>query len=325
MTALASLTASPNLAHLHAALGLPDEAPPPHELSLALDIGAPHPLAARWFEPPQGAHAVALMAPATGVPQRFYAALARWLALRGYAVLTLDYAGIAGSRAAAPLGASMRDWMQRDLVAAHQAVRERAQRAPQRLPTLWIGHSLGGHALTLQPALQDVDAALLVGGQLPAFQRWAAGLPRWGARFFFRRYVPALVRLTGRLPGWALGGGESLPAAAALDWSHWGQLPNYLASDPTLADAYRPQALRGVVHAWCVADDWVFGPEPAVQALVDAFAGSSGRATLQRIAPAQIGLRRLGHFAPFSRKVGDRLWSRWFDTLEAEVPALRRR
>lgn len=321
MAATLHLPQSPNLGQLHASLGLPAEHASHDETPVLLPLSAQRHLAAHWFDPRAGARAVALIAPATGVPQRFYGALARWMAARGYAVLTLDYAGLAGSRDALGEGASMRDWMLRDLPIALDAVQTRA-RASQ-LPVVWVGHSLGGHALPLQPALAGVDAALCIGAQLPAFHRWPAGHRRWGARFFFRHYVPALVRWTGRLPGWALGGGEHLPAAAALDWSRWGQLSNYFASDPAMAAHLRARDWRGVAHFWCVTDDWVFGPEPAVQALVDTFAGAPGRAELRRLQPQQVGRRRLGHFAPFSRHVGERLWPQVFDELEAAVPALR--
>lgn len=321
MSATLQAPRSPNLALLHASLGLADEAAVHDEHPVLLPLSGQHHLHARWYAPRGRMRAAALIAPATGVPQRFYAGLARWLAARGYATLTLDYAGLSASRAAVAEGASMRDWMLRDLPLALDEVQARAREA--QVPVVWIGHSLGGHALPLQPGLQGIDAALCIGAQLPAFHRWPAGHRRWGARFFFQRYVPWLVRWTGRLPRWALGGGEDLPAAAAMDWSRWGQLPNYYASDPDMAARLRVPDWRGVAHFWCVSDDWIFGPEPAVQALVDAFDGAPGVAELHRLRPQDVGRRRLGHFAPFARHVGERLWPRVFDRLEAAVPALR--
>lgn len=318
-----SFPESPNLAHLHASMGLGDRPVPPVETPVALAINDRQALAGRWFEAGPLARSVTLIAPATGVPQRFYAALARWLAARGHTVLTFDYAGLGGSRDAGGNGTSMRDWMLRDLPLALDAVQSRA-RALQ-VPVVWVGHSLGGHALPLQPALEGVEAALCIGAQLPALLRWPAGHRRWGARFFFKHYVPSWVRWTGRLPGWALGGGEDLPAAAAMDWSRWGQLPNYYASDPAMAAEMRSRSWRGVGHFWCVTDDWVFGPEAAVQALVDAFDQAPGRVELRRLHPRDAGRRQLGHFAPFSRRAGERLWPLLWGELEAAVPALRAR
>ena len=86
-------------------------------------------LAATWTEPPQGdAHAVAVISSAAGVPRGYYRAFAQWLAGRGYAVLSYDYRGIAGSRAAGSLRherASMRDWALLDMSAALAAAEAR--------------------------------------------------------------------------------------------------------------------------------------------------------------------------------------------------------
>ena len=55
---------------------------------------------------PGGARAALLIAPAMGVPQRYYADFARWMAAQGRAVLTFDYRGMGESR---PAGASLRE------------------------------------------------------------------------------------------------------------------------------------------------------------------------------------------------------------------------
>lgn len=313
---------SPNLQQLHAALGLVDDAPAPCPQTLRLRTTDGADLAARWFEPapPLSPRAVALLAPATGVPQRFYAPFAQWLAARGYAVLTLDYRGMGDS--APQARASMRDWMLRDLPTALDAVLARAARGPRRLPVLWLGHSLGGHALPLQARLHEVDAALTVGAQLPSFARWPSASRRLGVRFFFRAWVPMWVRLTGRLPGWAFGGGPSLPGPAAADWAHWGGLPDYYRSDPTMAEHLHAARWQGVAQLWCISDDWAFGPEPAVRALQRAFDGAPGRAELLRLHPHEVGARQLGHFGVFRRSVGERVWPHWLERLEAAVPAL---
>lgn len=314
---------SPNLDQLHAALGLAD-APEARERLLELRTADGVRLAARVYEPAGAARAVALVAPATGVPQRFYRPFARWLSEQGYAVLSLDYRGLAESRC--PGGgteqASMRDWMLQDLPTALQAAQRRATQDGRRLPLLWVGHSLGGHALALLEGVEQLDAAVCVGSQLPAFARWPAGHARWGARLFFQAWLPAVVGLFGRLPAWALGGGLSLPAPAARDWSRWGQMANYFASDPALRGQLRAARFRGVAHLWSVSDDWVFGPEAAVQALADAFA--PGRAQLQRLHPAEVGQRALGHFGAFRPTAGATVWPLLLARIEAAVPALRR-
>jgi predicted alpha/beta hydrolase len=274
--------ASPNLPQLHAALGLKED--PGAELGVGRRVRLltqdGFELDAHWREPAGPARAVALMAPATGVPQRFYAPFAQWLCQRGYAVLTLDYRGM-GASAQAPQ-ASMRDWM-----------------------------------------LRDLPAALAVGAQLPAFRRWSAGHRRFGAWFFFRAWLPLWVGLTGRLPGWTFGGGPPLPGPAAMDWSHWGSLPDYYRSDPSMAEHLHASRWQGVAQLWCISDDWIFGPEPAVRALQQAFDGAPGQAELLHLHPQDVGARQLGHFGVFRRQHGERVWPLWLQQLEDAVPALR--
>jgi predicted alpha/beta hydrolase len=195
------------------------------------------------------------MAPATGVPQRFYAPFAQWLCQSGYAVLTRDYRGM-GASAQAPQ-ASMRDWMLRDLPAALDAVLARARQSGRRLP------------------------------------------------------------------GWTFGGGPPLPGPAAMDWSHWGSLPDSYRSDPSMAEHLHASRWQGVAQLWCISDDWIFGPEPAVRALQQAFDGAPGRAELLHLHPQDVGAQQLGHFGVSRRQQGERVWPLWLQRLEDAVPALR--
>lgn len=297
----------------------------PHaELDLCLRAQDGVLLWASVFEPATAAHAVALVAPATAVPRHYYRAFARWLCARGYAVLTLDYRGIGESRLAVQPARhiSMRDWMQQDLQAALAAVHRRAQATVHTtLPTLWIGHSLGGHALAQTQGLERLDAAIGVAAQLPFWRLWPRWHQRLGARLFFGLWLPVCVRLFGGLPGWALGGGEDLPAAAARDWSRWGLMPGYFTSDPSVeVTAHR---WAGTAHLWAISDDKVFGPRRAVEALQQAFAGAPGVAEMRHVSPADLGVRSIGHFGPFRRHIGERLWPRLLDEMEAAVPRLK--
>lgn len=296
------------------------------ELDLCLTAQDGFQLWATVFEPVTPARAVALMAPATAVPRHYYRAFARWLSARGYAVITLDYRGIGDSRLStqATRSISMRDWMQLDLQAALAAVHRRAQTGPDEpLPTLWVGHSLGGHALAQCQGLESLDAAIGVAAQLPFWKLWPRWHQRMGALLFFGFWLPLCVRLFGGLPGWAIGGGEDLPAAAARDWSRWGMMPGYFTSDPSVVlTAHR---WAGTAHLWAISDDKVFGPPKAVDALRLAFADAPGVAELRHIAPKDLGVAKIGHFGPFRRAIGERLWPRLLDEIEAAVPQLRGR
>lgn len=281
-------------------------------------------LAATWAEPPTGtAHAVAVVHPATGVPRGYYRAFAQWLAGRGYAVLTYDYRGIAGSRAAAPLRrerATMRDWAVLDMSAALAAAE--ARRGGRGLPLLLVGHSFGGNCLGFARGVERADAILAVASQLGE-ARLYPGVHRVVTATFFRAWLPAVVGVVGHAPGWALGGGaQPLPPGVARQWAAWGRRRGWAHADPAMKAHSSWGAIVAPVHLWNVTDDLTYAPP----ATVDALAAMYRNAAVQRhtLAPADVGQRRLGHFGVFRREPGARAWERLLAPIEAAVPALRR-
>lgn len=281
-------------------------------------------LAASWFEPPTGAaRAVAVVSSAAGVPRGYYRAFAQWLAERGYAVLTYDYRGIAGSRRG-PMrheAGSMRDWAVLDMSAALAAAE--ARRATQGLPLLLVGHSFGGNSIGFARGVERADALLSVGSQVGE-PRLYPGVKRWLAEFFFRAWVPGLVAVTGHLPGWAMGpGAQAMPGGVARQWAQWGLRRGWAFADPAMQPYRRASALTMPMHLWDVSDDLTFAPAAAVDALAEQFHD----ADVQRhsITPAQVGLKTLGHFGAFRRDPGPQLWERLLAPIEAATPRLRPR
>lgn len=321
--------ASPDLAHLHAHLPFED-ATAPQEPVIGMEATHfaatdGHPLHGHWFEARnRGAHAVAVVAPATGVPQRYYHAFARWLAARGYAVLCFDYRGM-GKHAPARGRAGMREWVRHDLSGALAAGHARSTRTTPRLPLLWVGHSLGGNGLPLVEGLAHIDAAITLGSQFGYWRLWPHGWHRTVTRVFFGHWVPLWVRLTGRLPGWALGGGETLPGAAAMDWSRWGMSPGYFRDDPACAHWYQPHRFQGHMQLWSIEDDKTFGPVDAVDALAACFGQSAGQVERLHLHPRAVGRKAVGHFGVFQRVAETRIWPLVLNHIEAKVPCLRSR
>lgn len=305
-----------------AAAGAPTPAAPTPAQGQALVADDGRHLAASWFEPPSGAaRAVAVVSPAAGVPRGYYRAFAEWLAGRGYAVLTYDYRGIAGSRRgdlrAEP--ATMRDWAVLDMSAALAAAE--ARRATAGLPLLLVGHSFGGNAIGFARGVERADALLAVASQVGE-PRLYPGRHRWQAEFFFRAWLPLLVPLFGHLPGWALGpGGQPLPAGVARQWTRWGLQRGWAFADPQMRPHRSASAVVAPVHLWDVADDLSFAPPRAVDALAEQFRN----AAVQRlsVAPRDVGVARLGHFGAFRREPGARLWERLLAPIEAAAPRLR--
>lgn len=289
-------------------------------------------LAGQWFEPPAavGVKAVTVIGPATAVPASYYRHFAEWMARRGYAVLSFDYRGIAASREALRQqeDVRLRDWARVDMAAAlHAADRRRrleAARQERELGLLWVGHSLGGNSVGLVPGFEDkVDAMLGVAAQVAYLGHWS-GFARVQAWVFFYWMLPLLVRLQGHAPGRVLGPrAEDLPAGAALEWAAWGRMPGFLFGDDSLARERAYHRFGGPVHLWSISDDHLFGPAAAVDALARQF--SAAAVQRHRIAPQELGVKKIEHFGPFRRDLGARLWPRLLAPIEAASPKLAAR
>jgi predicted alpha/beta hydrolase len=281
-------------------------------------------LAATWTEPggPLGsARAVAVVSAATGVPHGYYRAFAQWLAARGYAVLTYDYRGIAGSVQGALSNekTTMLDWAVLDMSAALAAAEQR--RKNMGLPLLLVGHSFGGNSIGLAQGVERADALLAVASQLGE-ARLYPGVHRLKAEFFFRAWLPGVVPLFGHLPSWALGpGAQALPAGVALQWARWGRRPGWAFTDPQVQPHSSLGAIVAPVHLWNISDDLTYAPPQAV----DALAAQFKNAAVQRhtVRPADVGVQRLAHFGAFRREPGARLWRRLLAPIEAASTALR--
>jgi predicted alpha/beta hydrolase len=247
----------------------------------------------------------ALIMPATGVPQPYYAKYAAYLAERGFTVLTFDYRGIGRSREdhVRRSGARMRDWARLDAAAAVRFLGGGALQV--------IGHSFGGQALGLLPNAERLRAALVVGSQSGYWRHWplVGRLWMWPAVHFA---LPGVARLLGYFPGSRLGFGEDLPPGVAVEWASWCRHPQYLVGALGVADRYA--RLRAPLRAYAISDD-PFAPLPAVKALLALYPGA--RHDLRRVTPRELGAKSIGHFGFFRERFRDSLWRESADWLES--------
>ncbi len=277
-------------------------------------------LAASWFEPAGAARAVAVVNAAAAVPRGYYRHFAAWLAARGYAVLTYDYRGIGGSARGAPRDerATMRDWAVLDMSAALAAAQ--ARRRAGRLPLLLVGHSFGGNCIGFAAGAERADAILTVGSQVGEV-RYYDGVHRL-VTYGFYAALPLVTALFGQVPGWALGGsGTPMPSEVARQWSRWGRQRGWAFADPAMKPHAGHGGLGMPIHLWGISDDLQYAPPRAV----DALAATFRNAAVQRheVRPADVGARAIGHFGPFRREPGERLWRRLLAPIEQAAPALR--
>jgi predicted alpha/beta hydrolase len=258
------------------------------------------------YHAPQGApKATVLIAGAMGVKLDYYAGFARWLAAQGYAAMSFDYRGMGESL---PAGRSLRgfradlfDWS-RDIDAAIDVL---LARHPD-MPLLVVGHSLGAQ---LPGLLRHRDR---IGGMVSV----AAGSGYWRDNapqlkrivlYFWHVLVPIGVAIAGYFPGKRIGKVGDLPRGVVMQWRRWCLHPgDHVGAE---GETVRRQfaGVRFPVVALSITDDELM-TERGTRVLLDCYENAPRE--MQRIAPADVGAQRIGHFGFFRPQFETTLWRR---------------
>jgi predicted alpha/beta hydrolase len=244
-----------------------------------------------------------------GVRQAFYAPFAQWLAEQGLAVWTFDYRGSGDSLNGAPLRgfrADLFDWA-RD----YEAVIDAAKAALPDAPLYLLGHSLGAQLPGFLQRPEQVDGMVSVAAGSGYWRENAPRLKR-SILYFWFVLVPLATRIWGYFPGRRLRKDGDLPRGVILQWRRWCLNPRYSvgAEGETAARSYG--RVRFPVLALSITDDELMtlrGTESLVS-----FYAAAPRA-VQRIAPADVQVRRIGHFGFFREQFSQSLWPRMVDSL----------
>lgn len=262
-----------------------------------------------WRPPARREVGTVIVNPATGVAARYYHRYARFLAERGFAVLTYDYRGIAASRPDRLRGSGIRwrHWGELDFDAAVAWAR---RRDPDGLLAV-VGHSIGGFLPGFAHAAPQVNRILTMGAQYAHWRNYAAAHRR---RLLWRWHVvmPALALGMGYFPGKRLGWLEDLPAGVALEWSFRRDRMelSYPAAERS-AILGRFAAVRAPILAVGMSDD-EFGTPQAIGRGLDYYTGSCRRQVELR--PGDYGFDAIGHFSLFHDRHRDGFWTdswRW--------------
>jgi predicted alpha/beta hydrolase len=265
---------------------------------------AGEPMAMRLYEAqgvatPRGA---VLIAPAMGVPQRFYAPLAGWLARRGFTAMTFDYRGSGDSRLT-PMREVQTDvigWGEHDAAAA---LRELEDSAPG-VPLTWIGHSLGGQ---LVPFVDHSRLAKIITvGVGSGYWKENAQPLRRKVWLFWWVMAPLLTPMFGYFPGRSLGMVGDLPRGVIEQWRRWCLDPDYCVGAEGEAVRARFDAVTAPLTSLSFTDD-----EMMSAANTDSLHGFYRNAprSMKRLMPLEHGLARVGHFGFFRPEIGRRLWA----------------
>jgi predicted alpha/beta hydrolase len=247
-----------------------------------------------------------LVAGALGIEQRYYSAFCHWLAERGHLVMSFDLRGIGASLLA---GQSLRDvhadmllWARVDFAAA---VQELCERSGAEQVTV-VGHSLGAqHAgMAFEETQVRVGKVVSVAAGSGYWRDWQTPSRR-AAPWMFYMAGPLLTPLFGYFPGKRIGMVGNLPAGVMRQFSRWCKHPEFAwGAEPELVLSSLARA-RYPIHAFSFTDDDAM-TEACTRKLFAAHQNAG--CVVERISPADVGVKRIGHTGAFRREMAQSLW-----------------
>ena len=259
-------------------------------------------ITARFHAPCGEPTGAVMIVSAMGAPQSYYQPLAEWLAREGFLAATFDYRGTGLSRPRELRGfkADIFDWARLDCAAVLEAL---AARAPGR-PLYWIGHSLGGQILPFVPNNHRLAKAVTVATGSGYWRENAPPLKRRAWLLWFL-VAPAAVALWGYFPGALLRMVGDLPKDVMRQWRRWCLNPEYAVGAEGAEVRAQYAAVRTPIVSLSFHDDEFMSARNTES--IHGFYVNAPR-TMKRIAPREIGARRIGHFGFFRPAFEDSLW-----------------
>jgi predicted alpha/beta hydrolase len=274
-----------------------------------IPLGNGSSLAATFFTP-VAPRASVLLPAAMGVTQKYYADFAAWLAQRGFLSATFDYRGMGMSAPSSlrNIDVTVTHWAQYDCASMIEALKTRL---PNR-PLFVIGHSLGGQLIGMIPNRSAIDGAILAATG-SGYWRETSPPTRRASLLMFYLLAPVLTKLFGYFPGKPLRAVGNLPPGVIRQWRRWCLHPEYLIG----VEGERVRAdfasITMPMLSLSFTDDEMMSAV-STETLHRFYA--SARIEKQRLAPHDIGARRIGHFGFFRRQFATNLWpltTKWLE------------
>ena len=250
-------------------------------------------------------HGVVLVAPAMGVPQRYYAKFANWLSEQGFIAVTFEYSGMGeslqrGNTSLKKITSNIFDWANEANLILHTF-----QQRYSEVPLYWVGHSMGGQLIGL------VDHGLLRKAVTVATGSgyWKENSPKLRQKvpIFWYLAAPILTPIFGYFPGKRLKMVDDLPKGVIKQWRQWCLHPQYMMGVEGERMRMRYASVKTPITALSFTDDDFMSERNTEQ--IHSFYTQASKKML-RIAPKEIDQTHIGHFGFFKEQFKDSLWTK---------------
>ena len=174
------------------------------------------------------------------------------------------------------------------------------------MPLYIVGHSLGAQ---LPGLLRNRDRIAGLVSIAAGSGYWRDNAPRLkrSVLYFWHVLVPLATALFGYFPGARLKKVGDLPRGVVLQWRRWCLNPRYHVGAEGRAVREQFESVRFPLVALSLTDDELM-TERGTRVLLDCYANAPRR--IERVAPADVAARRIGHFGFFRDAFAPTLWAR---------------
>lgn len=243
-----------------------------------------------------------IIAPATGILQRFYQPFAEWLAAQGYDVLSFDFRGIGESLygKVSESQATIVDWGTYDIPAAIDSLLNLTKADKVYL----IGHSAGGQLLGLAYNHHKVEKVIAVAGS-SGHVKGLSGKTRFLGSLMFDVIFPISSLIKGYGATKFIGMGENLPKGVAKQWAEFCNAGGYVSSAiGKSVHTHYHQDIRTPITAIHATDDEI-ATLTNVKDLLRTFPHT--QTNIITLKPKEYGHQQIGHMLMFRPKYQN-LW-----------------
>jgi len=190
-----------------------------------------------------------IIAPATGITQRFYKDLALFLCSEGYKVITFDFRDLGESKIGRMKDskASFSIWALKDFKAVFDSYLKEQR-------TAVIGHSFGALAFTIQENANEA-LGLYAFGSGTGHVSHMSFLEGVKALFLWHILLPIALYINGFLPGKISGLGSHIPKHVCLEWRKWCSMKRFWLDDPHFKYKTRTASLCVPIKVTASSDD----------------------------------------------------------------------
>jgi predicted alpha/beta hydrolase len=264
------------------------------------------------FEP-TSPRAVIMIGSALGVGQYYYFNIAKFLAQKGYLVVTHDYRGTGKSATVAPKKGFDAGFVRigKDFGNLIEWIKHQFQ----ELPIFILGHSLGGIIPMFNESVIDYKSAFLVGAQTAYYKDFGVSIiSKFQTILLWHFLLPLMSRIYGYFPGRKLKFKmEDIPHKLLDDVQQrrrFCEATDFLKSIGVRSHHLK---LRCPVYSLTSSDDAICTPK-AMQRLLNDFIHAPIKTEV--VKAKQLNISKIGHAGFFNKKCEESLWfkvSDWFD------------